>query len=357
MNIQIQIKKKIGSFAMDLDIMGQGKRLALFGASGSGKTMTLKTIAGLETPDWGRIVLGGRTFFDGEKKIDIPTGRRKIGYLLQNYGLFPHMSVEENIRCGMVKGTSGEFIFDMIKKMKLEGLERHRPGQLSGGQQQRVALARALVMRPEVLLLDEPFSALDQYLKESMREELMTLVEDYSGVIIFVSHYREELYGFCPEMAVLDRGKSLEVGKTGALFDHPRYKRTAELSGCKNISRAQPVGSKEVYAQDWGITLKTAIPVDPRITHLGIRAHHIALGQGSGNHFQAIQVGEKDHLFEKTQVYSLGDGKVIRKIPKGEHSGENMVEWNNGKKYHTLYFPPEKLLLLRSEENEKNQNH
>ncbi len=354
MTMKIRVKKKIGHLAMDLDIEAQGNRLGLFGASGSGKTMTLKMIAGLERPDEGEITLGEKTFFHKKEKINVPTSKRKIGYLLQNYGLFPHMSVWENIRCGMGKEKNKEAIGDMVKKMKLEGLEHHRPGQLSGGQQQRVALARCLITRPRVLLLDEPFSALDQYLKEAMREELMVAIEDYPGMVIFVSHHREEIYGFCPETVILEQGKSLESGDTKRLFQSPRYKRTAEISGCKNISRIEKRGPQEVYAQDWGITLRTREAVDEKITHLGIRAHHIGMESKEVNCFPAIKEEEKDHLFEKTQRYRMGKGQVIRKVSKEDYRGDPTANPSHEKDSTLLYFPPEKLLLLRSDNDEKN---
>ncbi len=354
MTMKIKVKKKIGHLAMDLNIEAQGNRLGLFGASGSGKTMTLKMIAGLERPDEGEIILGGETFFHKKEKTDLSIPKRKIGYLLQNYGLFPHMSVWENIRCGLGKEKEKGFIGDMVKKMKLEGLEQHRPGQLSGGQQQRVALARCLITRPRVLLLDEPFSALDQYLKEAMREELMGSIEDYRGVVIFVSHHREEIYGFCPETAILEQGKSLETGETKSLFQSPRYKRTAEISGCKNISRVEKKGPRQVYAQDWGITLRTQEEVDDRVTHLGIRAHHIELGTQEINCFPAIKEEEKDHLFEKTQRYRMAKGPVIRKVSKEDEQEKAMAAPCHEKNAALLYFPPEKLLLLRSDNHEKN---
>ena len=171
MSLQAAIKKRFSGFSLDVSLNTDGGVMGILGASGSGKSMTLKCIAGIETPDEGRIVLNGRVLFDSEKHINLPPQKRKVGYLFQNYALFPNMTVETNIAAGLSgsKEEKQEAVARMIRLFKLEGLEKRYPSQLSGGQQQRVALARILVYEPDVIMLDEPFSALDYYLKEQLQ--------------------------------------------------------------------------------------------------------------------------------------------------------------------------------------------
>ena len=171
--------------------------MGILGASGCGKSMTLKSIAGIVTPDSGRIALqyakgeaaGGRVLYDSALKINEKPQMRRVGYLFQNYALFPNMSVEENIAAGL-KGMEKKKakVGEMIERFRLTGLEKRYPGQLSGGQQQRVALARMMIGEPEVILLDEPFSALDGYLKDIMQRDMQNFLNEYTGDMILVTH-------------------------------------------------------------------------------------------------------------------------------------------------------------------------
>ena len=174
MSLYVDIEKQLGSFHLRVQFQAENEVTALLGASGCGKSMTLRCIAGIVTPDRGRIVLHDRVLFDSEKKVNLPPQQRKLGYLFQNYALFPNMTVEKNILCGIRTGSRREksaALADALRRFRLEGLERHYPAQLSGGQQQRVALARILCTRPEAILLDEPFSALDSFLKWNLELE------------------------------------------------------------------------------------------------------------------------------------------------------------------------------------------
>ena len=167
MAVKVNIEKNFRDFSLKVDFEGSSAAIGLLGASGSGKSMTLRCIAGIETPDKGRIVINGKTVFDSEAGIDLKPQKRRIGYLFQNYALFPTMTVEQNIRCGYrgEKSSAREKVADLIRRYHLEGLEKRLPSQLSGGQQQRVALARMMIGEPEAILLDEPFSGMDEETK------------------------------------------------------------------------------------------------------------------------------------------------------------------------------------------------
>ena len=183
MSLQAEIKKRFSGFFLEVSLQTDGGVLGILGASGSGKSMTLKCIAGIETPDEGRIVLNGRVLFDSAARVNLPPQKRKVGYLFQNYALFPNMTVEANIAAGL-KGSreeKREAVERMIHLFKLEGLEKRYPSQLSGGQQQRTALARILVYEPDVIMLDEPFSALDFYLKEQLQFQVRDVLAGYQG--------------------------------------------------------------------------------------------------------------------------------------------------------------------------------
>ena len=197
--LEVQIYKKLAEFDLDVSFQVNDNILGLMGASGSGKSMTLKCIAGIETPDQGRIVLNDRVLFDSEKKINVPIQKRNVGYMFQSYALFPNMDVYENISVGLrarkVKDVD-IVVRKVMKQFKISELASRYPKQLSGGQRQRVALARLMAYEPDVLLLDEPFSALDEDLKEDLLRELKSELQ-ISKPVVFVSHNKEEVNELC----------------------------------------------------------------------------------------------------------------------------------------------------------------
>ena len=281
MSLVVDIEKRLGPFRLDVDFeTDAGEVLALLGASGSGKSMTLKCIAGIEKPDRGKIILNGRTLFDSEKRVDLPPQKRRVGCLFQQYALFPHMTVYENIRAGARRRPDAEnAVAEKIAALRLTGLEDKRPHELSGGQQQRVALARILVNGPEALLLDEPFSALDSYLRWELELELADTLAGFTGPSVFVSHSREEVFRLCSQVCVLSDGRS--EGKRGAaeLFAHPETRAACLLSGCKNLSRVTPLGNGRVAAGDWGIELDTGAEELEDIAHIGVKSRHVRLAE------------------------------------------------------------------------------
>src|SRR6202790_937863 len=209
MSLEVAIEKNVDGFRLAVEFAADGAPLGLLGPSGSGKTMTLRAIAGLETPDRGRIVLHGRVLFDSEKGIDVPARERRIGLLFQNYALFPHLTVTENIAFGLRRLPDAERnrrVAGQLAAAHLVGHAERYPATLSGGEQQRVALARALAIEPAALLLDEPFSALDTHLRSALERQLRETLETYQGSTLFVSHNLEEAYRVCGELLVLARG-------------------------------------------------------------------------------------------------------------------------------------------------------
>ena len=277
MSLYVDIEKQLGSFHLRVQLETENEITALLGASGCGKSMTLKCIAGIVTPDRGRIVLNDRVLFDSEKKVNLTPQQRKLGYLFQNYALFPNMTVEKNILCGVRSKDKQEkavALADALRRFRLEGLEKRYPAQLSGGQQQRVALARILCSQPEVILLDEPFSALDSYLKWDLELKLSDFLENFSGPILWVSHDRGEVFRNCKRVCILDQGASQGTFTLRQLFHEPETEAAARLSGCKNIVEAVPAGSA-VTLPAWGLTLNCGKPVPADVRQAGIRARHV----------------------------------------------------------------------------------
>ena len=277
--LKVNIQKKLKEFNLDVDFEFKKGCLGILGPSGCGKSMTLKSIAGIENPDTGFISLTDdeeTVYFDSSKKINLKPQKRNVGYLFQNYALFPNMTVEENIAVGVSKNQEGDRVSEMIKRFHLEGLEKRYPRQLSGGQQQRVALARILAYGPDVILLDEPFSAMDSYLKEQLRIELVNLLKDFNGLSIMVTHDRDEAFQFCDELIILDQGRVIAKGNTYEIFENPGKVQVARLTGCKNISKIEIIDEHHLKSLDWGVTFEVSERISPDVTHIGIRAHNFS---------------------------------------------------------------------------------
>ena len=274
--LKFNIQKKLKEF--DLNVAFELKKgcLGILGPSGCGKSMTLKSIAGIVDPDNGFVSLTTdkeTVYFDSNNKINIKPQKRNVGYLFQNYALFPNMTVEENVAAGLEKDHDEKIVYDMIKRFHLDGLEKRYPRQLSGGQQQRVALARILAYGPDVILFDEPFSAMDTYLKEQLRVELVNLLNSFDGLSILVTHDRDEAFQFCDELLILDEGQIIAKGDTRELFENPKKVEVARLTGCKNISKIEIIDDYHLKSLDWGCIFEVSEKISPNITHIGIRAH------------------------------------------------------------------------------------
>ena len=349
MAITVDIEKNFKGFHLKTAFSSSTSATGILGASGSGKSMTLRCIAGIEKPDRGKIVINGRTVFDSAQKINLKPQERRIGYLFQNYALFPTMSVRENIGCGYrgEKAEKEKRIEDFIERYHLEGLENRLPSQLSGGQQQRVALARMMIGDPEAILLDEPFSALDGYLKDVLQKDMKEFLNQYQGDMLMVTHSRDEAFRFCNELMLIQEGRTLTFGNTRQLFEQPRLVEAARLTGCKNSSRIKKVGDYQVFAVDWGVTLRTSHKVEDDMTHIAIRGHWMQPAQ---------EAGENCVVFEAAEyVETTFEHQYLVKSP---NMSEDSVLWWMRPKHdfqekpiddlpQYLYLPPQHLMLLK----------
>lgn len=331
MSLKVNIKKRLGNFNLDVAFETERGVFAILGASGCGKSMTLKCIAGIETPDEGWIELNGRVLYDSAKKINLTPQKRRVGYMFQDYALFPNMTVEQNIKAGMGKHPEEEKVRSYINRFRLEGMEKHYPAQLSGGQKQRVAMARMIASEPDILLLDEPFSALDSYLKWELEQEMRDMLAEVQKPVLFVSHNRDEVYRLCSMVSCIDHGKMEVIEKTKEFFHNPKTKTAAVLSGCKNISAAEIVDNNHIKALGWGITLCVSeIPEETKA--VGIRAH-------SFYPVNAEQIPGKESAANESRVSVIQEGTGLKKyrnpvqeenIFKIEESRiiEDPFEWN-----------------------------
>ncbi len=330
MSLIVDIRKRLGAFTLDAAFTAENGVTCLLGASGCGKSMTLKCIAGIEKPDEGRIELDGRVLFDSGKGIDLPPQQRGVGYLFQNYALFPNMTVRQNILCGLHRekdrNRREERLREMLRMMQLEGLEKHRPAQLSGGQQQRVALARILVSDPALLLLDEPFSALDGHLRDSLKIELRDLLRAFGQEVVMVTHNRDEAYNMSAAIAVMDRGRILSQKPTKQLFADPGSIPAAILTGCKNIAAARRIDAHTVEVPEWGLRLSAAGEVKDGLCAVGVRAHYFNPNTNH-NRFPVRYVEEMEEPFE-TIIQFRYDGQspdsppIWWRLPKEKRPGQ-----------------------------------
>ena len=317
MSLVVDIRKHYDVFDLDVSFEADRETLGFLGASGCGKSLTLRSIAGVETPDEGKIVVNGRVYFDkaaGKKAaVDLSPQERKSALLFQNYQLFPNLTVEANIAAGIprdtLKRSGAELIAQQLRRFGLEGLEKRYPLQLSGGQQQRVALARMLAATPDILMLDEPFSALDAHLKSELEQSLLELFASYEGTILYVSHDIDEAFRFCDRIAVVSDGHIEEISPKAELLRDPKSLAAIRLSGCKNTTPAQYRSEHSVYLPEWGVEMETARTVPHDVAWLGIRAYYIqrASDAAGTNTFRMRCDQVSDSRFERAVMASFVD--------------------------------------------------
>ena len=286
--LSVRVRKRLPGFELDVAFDAPRGITVLFGGSGAGKSLTLRTIAGLERPDDGRITVAGETVFDGAERRWVPPHRRPLGVVFQQPALFPHLTVGENVLFGVriPKGERERRLQEVMTLLGLQGLERRPPRSLSGGQQQRVALARALVRRPPVLLLDEPFSALDEALRRTLREELLRITRELGLAVVFVTHSLREAHLLADSLVVLEGGRVLQAGAAATVFRRPKSARVARLLGWTNLWQGRVVraaGSECVVAvggRRLAVRTDGELPAEGSAVTVGIRSERVIVHRG-----------------------------------------------------------------------------
>ena len=337
--LSVDIKKNLGSFNLNVSFEAGNETLALLGASGCGKSMTLKCIAGIEKPDEGRITLGGKVLFDAQKNINLSPRLRRVGYLFQQYALFPNMTVLRNVVTGVRdnnKAQARNKALEALELMRLTGFEDKYPHQLSGGEQQRAALARILGNEPEILLLDEPFSALDSYLRWQLELELSQIMASYGGTAVYVSHNRDEVYRLCDSVCVLTEGRSEKKTRVRDLFDEPATLSACLLTGCKNYSRIKRLDDNLLEALDWGTVLRVSKPIGQNAAYVGMRAHYLRPVDSPGENTVECTV---ERVIE--DVFSV----VVMLGTPGGKSGYAQLRLETGKDKLTSFTQSNKILI------------
>ena len=312
MSLSVDIRKSFGDYTLDVAFEAGDETLGFLGASGCGKSLTLRCIAGIETPDEGRIVVNDEVFFDSATGVNLTPQQRKTALLFQNYMLFPNLTVAENVAAGIgkdvAKAEREALVSQELERFGLRGFGQRYPAQLSGGQQQRVALARMLAARPGILMLDEPFSALDAHLKGVLEQNLVSLFDAYEGTILYVSHDIDESLRFCDRIAVVDAGRIMEVDTGDELVNHPQSMAGLKLSGCKNATEAVRVGPHEVELPQWGVRVHTVEKVPEGVKCLGVRAFYLERAEGPGENCYHVRVDRvSDSRFERTALLAFLD--------------------------------------------------
>jgi molybdate transport system ATP-binding protein len=236
--LSIRVRKTLGKFTLESDFSAPPGITILFGASGSGKTTLLDCVAGLSTPDAGRIAIGDRVLFDSEQRINIRVEQRNTGYVFQDLALFPHLTAGGNVEYGLFRlpvSSRRERTQAILESFHIADLRDRKPSQISGGQRQRVALARALVTDPSILLLDEPMSGLDVPTRSRLLDDLRVWNDAHRIPILYVTHAREEVFALSERILVFEDGKLLAQGSPYELLQAPQYEAIAELTGVENL--------------------------------------------------------------------------------------------------------------------------
>lgn len=353
MSLSVSIKKSFPAFTLDVDIEAGNETIGWLGESGCGKSLTMRCIAGIETPDEGKIVVNGKTFFEREAgkrpAVNLSPQERKTALLFQNYMLFPNLTVAENVAAGidrkLPKEERNAQVDAELKRFGLDGFGKRYPSQLSGGQQQRVALARMLAAKPDILMLDEPFSALDAHLKGVLEQNLAGLFETFHGTILYVSHDIDEALRFCDRIAVIEKGHVMEVSTGNNLVNNPQSAASIRLSGCKNTTPAHRIDDRRVFLPAWGIEVETDKPAPQNLTYMGVRAFFLERAKEPGrNTYRVRVVRTSDSRFDRSVLLEFldrtpGSDPVVEQTENEMKYLEQHLFWRVDK----LKVPGEKL--------------
>ena len=356
--LQVEIKKTLLGFSLDVTFSVDGEVLGILGPSGSGKTMTLNCIAGLLRPDSGFIQLNDRVLFDAAQKVNLPSRDRNVGVVFQNYALFPHLTASENIAYGIRHQSRSEVSYrvqTLIEKMGLEGLQNRYPQQLSTGQQQRVAVARALAPEPEILLLDEPFSALDSLTKEQLEMQILELRQFYQGHIILVTHDLVEAYRLSSRIAVYDAGKIIQCDRKEKLVSSPASQKVARMTRFRNFMDGIITDIKDkqvlVTVPLLGTNLKVAanghknLAVNQPIT-IGVRSEFIQAVPSAGqNTFQGTLNSTVENLASINCYFNLKTETNENYCLEAAFPKSTAPLLSDGQHFY-LYVPPEQMVII-----------
>lgn len=313
---EVKRKKSIKkAFTLDVSFEMKNELVVLFGPSGSGKTTLFKCISGITEPDSGKITVGNKVYFDKDQKINLPIQKRNLGYVFQNYTLFPHMNVRKNIEHGLKEWDKEERekrVMEMLNLLHIEELENRYPSQLSGGQKQRVALARALAPMPGILLLDEPFSALDMKIRTRLAEKIKNLQNKIGIPLLFITHNLEEVFLLADRIIILHDGKIQQFGTLEEIFYHPENLHVAELTGILNIFYDAYVEERDEESKrtmlksgDMKIKIKSPNFKEGDKVSWGIHPENITLLRADS--------GSED---QEENIYSAHANSIINKGPK-----------------------------------------
>lgn len=334
--LEVDIYKDFGNFILDVEFKTDRQVLGILGASGSGKSLTLKCIAGIIKPDKGKIILNDRILFDSKKNINLKPQERKIGFLFQDYALFPNMTVYENIKTGIRDKSLDvdRIVNKKLDEMDLQPVRDNKPSEISGGEKQRTALARILVNDARLLLLDEPYSAIDGYLRWKIELEIKDTIEKYKIPTLFVSHDRDEVYRMCDSIVTMKNGVSEDIKETKELFNNPVTLSAAELSGCKNFSNLEKKSDHIYFAKDWGLDLD--INDNKSCDIVGIRSHYIEItDKNTGKNTYPLEIVK--------EIEELFNYCIMARSSESRQKGQVRIDiekdkWNKLKKKENLYF-------------------
>ena len=323
--------------------MEEGEYVAIMGPSGSGKTTLMNIIGCLDKPTKGTFLLNGEDIAKCTENEMSDLRLKTIGFVFQSFHLLPRQSALTNVELPLnyakvPKKERRERALKALERVGLADRVNFKPNQLSGGQQQRCAMARILVGQPELVLLDEPFSALDEHIKWKIELELADTLRSFPGGVLFVSHSRDEIYRLCDTVCVLNEGKSDPKTTVAELFRAPLTVGAARISGCKNISRAEAGAGGTLYCADWGVSLKTALPLRENTAYAGIRAHYFTLS-GTENPITCTVERVIPNPFSVVYMLKTPGGALLRmESEKAEalHTGDTI----------TLHIAPEDVMPL-----------
>ena len=348
-DLKLNFERKLASFKLSVQLRVHAEVLVLFGPSGSGKTQTLNSIAGLVEPDEGEIVFDQTTFFRkiaGQARVSLPARSRRVGYVFQNYALFPHLTALENIEFPLRKRSEARTrARDLLSKMHLEDLAGRYPHELSGGQQQRVAIARSLAADSRLLLLDEPFSALDSFIRERLHDELRSLQSESDLVVIYVTHNLDDALAVGNRLAIMREGRIEQAGDIETVLDHPANRSVLEILGLPNILGTSVTGHNDsLTTLDWnGLSLHIphceASPGTQMTAFISPNEIRIAsAGQNHPNRFNGTVIRKQFGRMATRVIVRLENGCEIEVVPASNIPtiGENI----------SLVFPAERIRML-----------